>query len=187
MSEPVSALSGRAAQGGVTVRDMGLQGMVTLRGDLADPGLGAVVAEVTGAALPGVRGITLSERGAVAWMSPDELLLLVPHDQARQAVARIGAALAGSHHLAVDVSDARALIAVEGPHAREVMARVTPADLHPASLGAGEIRRSRVGQVAGAFWCEDDATFRVICFRSVADYVFGLLAESARGGAIGLY
>ena len=38
MSEPVSFLGGRVAEGAVTVRDAGLQGMITLRGDLAAQG-----------------------------------------------------------------------------------------------------------------------------------------------------
>lgn len=187
MAEPVSALAGRVAPGGVTVRDLGLHGMITLRGDLSDPALRAVATEVTGAAFPDSGRIGLSEQGAIGWMSPDELLLVLPYAGAGAAVARIGAALAGQHHLAADVSDARAVIAVEGGAAREVLGKVTPADLHPGSFAPGTLRRTRIGQVAGAFWCDDAGRFTVVCFRSVADYVFGLLAQSAKDGSVGFY
>ncbi|MBW7922912.1 MAG: sarcosine oxidase subunit gamma [Rubellimicrobium sp.] len=171
----------------VTVRDLGAQGMVTLRGDLADETLIKAVRKVTGLTVPGQRGFRRGKSGAVAWMSPDELLLLVPEDKAGSAVADLDRALDGQHHLAVDVSDARAMFAVEGPFAREVLAKCSPADLHPDSLPEGEIRRTRLGQVAAAFWCEGDGIWRVIVFRSVAGYAQALLERSARDGAVGAF
>lgn len=172
---------------GVTVRDTGAQGMVTLRGDLGDGALAAVVTKVTGASMPPLRGITRGKSGAVAWMSPDELLLILPDGEAGAAVAEIDRALDGKPHLAVDVSDARAVFAVEGRHAREVLAKCSPADLHPDSLPQGEIRRTRLGQVAAAFWCEGGDDWRVIVFRSVAGYAQALLDRSARDGAVGVF
>lgn len=173
------------ADASVTVKDMGAQGMVTVRGDLGDEALAGVVKKITGATMPAQREIRRGKSGAVAWMSPDELLLLLPEGKAAAAVAEIETALAGKHHLAVDVSDARALFAIEGPWAREVIAKCSPADLHPDSLPEGEIRRSRLGQVAGAFWCEGGDSWRVIVFRSVRQYAQALLERSAADGSVG--
>ena len=53
-------------------------------------------------------------RGAL-WMSPDELLILVPYAEAGQAVTVLQEALGDAHHLAVDVSDARAHFRLTGP------------------------------------------------------------------------
>lgn len=170
----------------VTVRDLGPQGMVTLRADLADEALARAVEQITGTKLPAKRGILHGEHGAVSWMSPDELLLIVPTGKAGDAVAALETALAGRHHLAVDVSDARAVFALEGAFAREVLAKCSPADLHPDSIAAGEIRRTRLGQVAAAFWCVEGDSWRVIVFRSVADYARNLLERSAKDGAVGL-
>jgi sarcosine oxidase subunit gamma len=187
MPEPVSALNGRRDDSAVILRDAGLVGMITLRGDLADARLRAAVKKATGQGVPKPGRIALAEGRAAAWMSPDELLLIVPHADAEATVAQIGQALAGLHHLVVNVSDARALIELSGPGAREVLAKVTPADLHPGSFGPGQIRRSRLAQVAAAFWLTDAETLQVVCFRSVADYVFDLLAKSARDGAVGYF
>jgi len=185
MSDPISALSGAVSEGPVTVRDLGLHGMVTLRGDLSDAKLRAAVTGITGAEIPEMRRIALSGEYGVAWMSPDEVLLLVPYAEAGTVVARLGAELEGIHHLAVDVSDARALIEVSGPYARDVLAKVAPVDLAADAFGPGDLRRTRLAQVAGAFWMTDETTFRVICFRSVARYVFDLLSVSAKGGPVG--
>lgn len=175
------------ADASVTVKDMGAQGMVTLRGDLGNEAVASVVRKVTGLVMPAQREIRRGKSGAVAWMSPDELLLLLPDGKAGAAVAEITKALDGRHHLVVDVSDARALFAVEGPWAREVIAKCSPADLHPDSLPEGEIRRSRLGQVAAAFWCEGDDNWRVIVFRSVRQYAQALLERSVEDGPVGLF
>lgn len=176
-----------AVSTGVTVRDLGAQGMVTVRGDLGDEALAKAVKKVTGLVMPAQREIRRGKSGAVAWMSPDELLLLLPEGKAGAAVEEIDKALEGKHHLAVDVSDARALFAVEGSFAREVLAKCSPADLHPDSLPEGEIRRTRLGQVAAAFWSEGGDDWRVIVFRSVRDYAQALLERSARDGAVGVF
>jgi len=187
MSETVTVLQGRVAEGAVTVRDLGPTGMIALRGDLGDPALRAVCEELTGAAFPETRRITGGEQGRIGWMSPDEVLLILAPEAVSGALARIGAALAEAHHLAVDVSDARAVMAVEGAAAREVLGKLAPVDLHPDSFAAGELRRTHLGQIAAAFWMEAEGRFTVVCFRSVGAYAFDLLARSAADGPVGHY
>jgi sarcosine oxidase subunit gamma len=161
-------------------------GMIGLRGDLSEERLRAAVQDVTGVGVPDrLRIEGTSERGA-AWMSPDELLLFVPRDEVGAAVARLSEALAGTHHLVTDVSDLRVCLRLDGPEAREVLAKLTPADLHPEAFGPGVVRRSRLGQVAAAFWLEGEGA-RVICFRSVGDYMLALLRQSALDGAVGFF
>jgi sarcosine oxidase subunit gamma len=187
MSELASALPGAAFEGYVTVREAGLRGMVTLRADLSDAKVKAAVRKVAGVALPGRRQIALKDGRGAGWMSPDELLILVPHAEAGAAAQALSEALGGIHHLVADVSDARAVFRVEGAAAREVMAKLTPADVAPHAFGEGELRRTRLAQVAAAFWIEDGG-FTVVCFRSVAQYVFDILRLSATpGGEVGLW
>jgi len=186
MAEFTSALSGRTAPGWVTVRDLGLTGMITLRGDLASASLRAVVADLTGQDVPPPGRAHVHAMRGTAWMSPDEVLLLLPHDQAPAACIRIADALAGQHHLAANVSDARAAIAVEGAGAAEVLAKLAPVDLHPDHFPPGQFRRTRLGQIAAAFW-RDDGRIVVFCFRSVAAYAFDLLAQSAKDGPVGAF
>lgn len=184
MSNAVSALNGKTAAGDVTVSDAGLQGMITLRGDLGAKKLRAVCTDLTGVTFP-EQGKAKAEDGkGLCWMSPDELLVLVPYAGVGDAVAQIDTALAGTHYLAENLSDARALITLSGPFAREVIAKLAPVDLHPDSFGPGDFRRTRLGQVAAAFWMDDAQVIHVICFRSVADYAFDLLAASAKAGPV---
>lgn len=185
MSEALSALNGKVAAGEVTIRDAGLRGMIILRGDLSDKKLRNVCKSVTGLAVPSQGSANSDGEKGICWMSPDELLVLVPYSDVAAAIATIDQALSGQHYLAENVSDARALILVEGTFGREVIAKLAPADMHPDSFQPGDFRRTRLGQVAAAFWMRDDDTFEVICFRSSAEYTFNLLAASAQAGAVG--
>lgn len=179
MSDPVSALPGAGFEGLARVEEIGPRGMITLKGDLSSEVLRGVAAEVTGVDVPGQRGASVAGEAGLLWMAPDELLLLVPRAEAAAARDRVAQALAGEHHLAEDVSDARALFAISGASSREVLAKLTPADLHPESFGPGELRRTRVAQVPAAFWMRDAETFELLCFRSVAAYMFDLLKTAA--------
>jgi len=186
MSNVVSALKGATYQGFAHVADMGPSGMITLRGDLGAAKLKTAVKAAIGVGVPAQRQIGFAADKAACWMSPDELLLLCAYEDAAAVLAKLQKSLAGVHHLAVNVSDARARIKVSGVDAREVLAKLTPADM--AALATGEIRRSRLAQVPAAFWIADDETVEVICFRSVAQYVFDLLKTAAiPGGEVGFF
>jgi sarcosine oxidase, subunit gamma len=159
-------------------------GMIALRGDLADPALAAAVTAATGRSVPAIRRIDGGFEAGAAWMSPDELLLLVPYAEAPARAAELGAALAGTHHLVADVSDARAGFALDGAGAREVLAKGVPVDLHPAAFGPGDLRRTRLGQVAAAFWMPAPERFELVCFRSVAAFVEAWLRQAATPGTL---
>ena len=179
MSDAVSILNGATFSGAVKVSDAGLRGMITLRGDLESDALQRAVKSVTGLAVPALRRVTSNAQGLVAWMSPDELLLLVDYASADEVVAELGALLAAEHHLVVNVSDARAMFRLDGGGAREVLAKGAPVDLSRGVFGKEEIRRSRIGQVAAAFWTLDGENFEVVCFRSVGAFVFDWLCNAA--------
>lgn len=179
MSDAITALNGATFAGAVKIEDAGLAGMITLRGDLADEGLAKAVKSAVGLAMPAARGIKEGTKGAVAWMSQDELLLMVDYDKADKIVASLDKSLTGSHALAVNVSDARSVIRMTGKGVREVIAKGAPADLSPEGLPIGEFRRTRLGQLAAAFWLSDAETMTVVCFRSVGAHVFNWLSVAA--------
>ncbi|PIE06704.1 MAG: sarcosine oxidase subunit gamma [Rhodobacterales bacterium] len=188
MSDRVSALPGAEFDGYCTVRDAGRVGMVTIRGDLADSAFTRAVSEVTGCALPKRRGIAAEGGCRLAWMAPDELMLFCKAEDAPAQARALTEAFGGQHALAVDVTDARAVVRVEGGAVREVIAKLTPADVSPEAFGPGQMRRTRLGQVPAAFSMPDETSFEVIGFRSVAIYLFDLLANAAKPGSeVGLF
>lgn len=180
MSEPVSALNGAVSEGFATIREIGPIGMVTLRAKADVKALPKAIKAAVGTGVPALRRIVVDGDRACGWMSPDEYLLVMPYAAVPAALEAIAKAMGTAHHLAVDVSDARAVFRVEGAKADQVLTKLSPVDF--ARLEPGELRRTRAAQVAAAFWQEEDG-FTVVCFRSVARYVFDLLATSAKPGS----
>jgi sarcosine oxidase, subunit gamma len=180
MSDPVSALGGASYEGFARIQEIGPLGMITLRCKHDVKALPKAVKAATGMAMPAPRRIVKDGAFGAAWMAPDELLLIVPYDQVANVLETIAKALKAEHHLAADVSDARAVFRITGDKADQVLMKLTPADL--SALQPGEIRRSRAAQVAAAFWMEDGG-FSLLCFRSVAPYMMGLLTHSAQPGS----
>jgi sarcosine oxidase subunit gamma len=180
MSDPATALGGARFDGFATIREVGPVGMITLRARPDTAGLAEALQAALGVGLPDRRRILRDGDRAVGWMAPDEWLLILPYAQVASALQTLGAGLGPAHHLAVDVSDARAVFRIEGAKSAEVLMKLTPADL--SALAPGELRRSRAAQVACAFWAEDGG-FTLVCFRSVAGYVMGLLTHSAAPGS----
>ncbi len=184
MSDPVSALNhANSTEGLVTITETGPVGMITLRGDLGAKPVQKAAIAAGGVNMP-EQGKCLTEldRG-IAWMSPDELLILCRYDEVAGKVDDLQGKLAKQHALVVNVSDARAVFDVRGAAVREVMAKLCPVDMHPASFTPGTFRRTRMAQAAAAFWMPEEGVVRVICFRSVAQYVFDLLRVGAQPGS----
>jgi sarcosine oxidase subunit gamma len=179
MSDPVSPLNGVVFQGFATVHDAGPLGMISLRVLPDVPGL-ADAFKALGLSLPAVRRIAHGAKGSAAWMSPDEYLLIMDYHATGAAMATLTGALTGTHYLAVVVSDARAVFHVDGARADQVLRKLSPVDFD--RLEPDEVRRTRAAQVAAAVWARDGG-YTVVCFRSVADYMMGLLTHSAQLGS----
>lgn len=160
------------SRGEATLRDPGPRGMITLRAAPDAPGLAAALG-----ARPALRGIVGSGDRLVAWMAPDEYLLIRPPSEVGQTLAHLADALRGSHHLAVDVSDARVMLRLEGAGADAVLARLCPVDF--ARFPVNEMRRTRLGQVACALWREGEGV-NLVVFRSVARYAADLVRTVLR-------
>ncbi len=179
MSDPVSALGGASFDGFAKVREIGPLGMITLRAK-GLKGLAKAVKAAIGTKVPDTRRIEHAGDNACAWMSPDEYLLILPYAEVSKALSVIAKTLQGDHHLAVDVSDARAVFRIEGPDAHQVLRKLCPVDLD--RMAPDEVRRTRAAQVACAFW-QQGGGYTLISFRSVAGYVMGLLSHSAQVGS----
>ncbi len=181
MSDPVSALAGKVAEGPVRIEDLAPRAMITVRGKLSDTAITEALASVSGLAMPGQRGIAAEGEKRLAWMGPDEALLILPRAGLDAALSGLTEKLGSAHALVADMSDARALFRLTGEDAalRDTIAKVAPVDM--MRFPTGEIRRTRLAQIAGAFWMPQEGTVELVCFRSVAQYAFDLLSQAAVG------
>lgn len=190
MSNPVSAMQDAQFRGIISLRDLGAVGMLTLRGDLSSPAFGAAVTATLGVDMPNTNAAQTEGTRTVLWMSPDELMVVLPYDDSASLCDALSGALKDQHALVIDVSDARSVFALEGTGSaiRETLAKLTPADMRATEFPPGQLRRTRLAQVPAAFWFVAETEARVICFRSVAGYAFGVLQNAAAPGSeVGFY
>ena len=180
MSNIQTAMNGARATGYVEVSEALATGMITLRGDLADAGVQKAVKSVMGAGVPATLAVTDADAGQILWMSPDELMIVCAYDQADQVVADLIAALGETHSMVVNVSDARAVFNLNGSATSEIIAKLAPIDMK--TMQAGTVRRTRFAQIPAAFWMTSNDSARIICFRSVGEYMFNQLRNSAQAG-----
>ncbi|MGH1412221.1 MAG: sarcosine oxidase subunit gamma [Pelagimonas sp.] len=183
MSDLATSLNGASFDGLVRVEELRAQGMITLRGDFADADFVAAVTQVAEVTMPGLRGAELDGKRGLLWMSPDELLMLCTYAEAPILVAKLERALVGHHSLVANVSDARACFTLQGQGLREVLAKLAPVDMSRGQFEIGDVRRTRLAQVAAAFWLRSEDVAQVVCFRSVGAYMFHLLATASAPGS----
>jgi sarcosine oxidase subunit gamma len=179
MHNPISALNGQSFDGFAKISEIGPLGMISLRCGLGEKPLAAVLKKL-GLSVPAPRRIVHAGALSVGWMSPDELLVIVPYKDVAITLETLRNALVKVHFLAADVSDARAIFRIEGDKADQIIAKLCPVDL--TNMAPDELRRTRAAQVAAAFWREGDG-YTLVSFRSVAGYVMGLLTHSAQPGS----
>jgi sarcosine oxidase subunit gamma len=109
------------------------------------------------------------------WLGPDEWLVI------DEAGSDLPALLSGADvpHSAVDVSHRNVGIIASGPGAETTLSAGCPQDLSLEIFRVGACSRTIFGKVEIVLFRSEEDTFRVECWRSFSDYVFGLLSEGA--------
>ncbi|MDF0698338.1 sarcosine oxidase subunit gamma [Rhizobium sp. MC63] len=109
------------------------------------------------------------------WIGPDEWLVVDEDGADLMAVLSSLRAV----HSATDVSHRNVAIIVSGPGAETTLAAGCPQDLSLASFPVGAASRTVFGKAEIVLLRTEEETFRVECWRSFSDFVFGLLNEAA--------
>ena len=184
---PAAPLGGARFGGPPAVEEAPPRGMIAVRCDLASDALRDAVSGAIGVAAPERLSIRRGEGGLAAWMSPDELLLIVSRERLGGTLSDLSGRL-GEGALVADVSDMRAAFRLSGPGARDVLAKLVPLDLSREGFGPDAFRRTRLAQVPAAIWTEEGGDgFEVVTMRSHARYAFDLLSNAARHGSLGFH
>jgi sarcosine oxidase subunit gamma len=186
-----SALAHRAepADTYINIREIATRGMIDLRGLTSDRKFMTAAKEVLGVDLPKAPRTSHSFGDVkVLWLSPDQWLILCARDKAAEMTAELSKALGSIHSLAVDVSDMRAIIRLEGEGCREVMMKSTSLDFTDADFTPGYVRRVRFAEIAALFNIVEENVIDVYVFRSYANYAMDFLTKAARKGSeVGLF
>lgn len=119
---------------------------------------------------------TTSALRAALWLGPDEWLVI---DQGESNLMEACAGVTSAHS-ATDVSHRNVAMTVSGEGAEATLNAGCPQDLSLKAFPVGACSRTLFGKAEVVILRVTEDTFRVECWRSFADYVFGLLEEAAR-------
>jgi sarcosine oxidase subunit gamma len=124
-------------------------GQLAIRAAPGDEEAVRAVGTVLGVPLPLTPNTALEDGGrTLLWLGPDEWLLTLPFDEHRGLAAALEGALAGRHAAVVDVSAQRLVLELSGPHARDVLEKGCPLDLHPRVFGPGQCAQTLLARTA---------------------------------------
>src|SRR5262249_12940790 len=99
----------------IDMREITSRGMIDLRGLASDAKFMAAVKEVLNLDLPTTPRTSVAWGEVQAlWLSIDQWLILCPRAKAAELLNKLSQALGGIHSFAVDVSDMRTIIRLEG-------------------------------------------------------------------------
>jgi sarcosine oxidase subunit gamma len=189
-----AATAARRADAGIVLAERPHRSQVNLRGKAADPTFMARVLSAIGLNLPTVANTTTSDGGLTAlWLGPDEWLITARPGREAEIVGKLEDALAGLFAAVTDVTEARTVIAVAGPRARDLMAKATSLDLHPRAFRAGLCAQTGFARATMILLqTQDDGApggpaYEIFIADSFADYVWRWLeaAGADYGIAIG--
>jgi sarcosine oxidase subunit gamma len=186
MSEPQfrSSLAGVAQPKGLSISltEITDLGMVDVRGDAGDQVFRTAVSEAIGCDLPvGPRTSLTAGEVSVLWLSVDQWLIVAPRRRVPDMVSALRSGLRNVHALAIDVSDARTLIRLEGEGVREVVMKGAPVDLTLPEYGVGSVRRLRFGDVGAMVQIRalSPDVIDLYVFRSYARFAWDWLEATA--------
>ena len=149
-----SPLSHRADAGpteglSISMSEVTDRGMIDLRGEQTDAKFMAAAKEALGVDLPTEpRTSATSGDVTVLWLSIDQWLITMPTDGCGDILAALQKKTETLFALACDVSDARAVIRLEGDNVREVLMKGTSVDLTRPGFDKGVVRRMQFAEIA---------------------------------------
>lgn len=175
----------------ISITEVVDRGMIDMRGDPQDRAFAAAVDTVLGVALPRLpRSSVAAGELSVLWLSVDQWLVQCPRAQASDLARGLKEALEGIPSLVVDVSDARAVIRLQGDGVREVIMKGAPVDLTAPEFRKGSVRRLRFGELAAMVCMVGEApdVIDLYVFRSYAVFAWEwLIATSGDAAKVRLF
>jgi sarcosine oxidase subunit gamma len=155
---------------------------INLRGDAGDAALTTALHSVTGLRLPGeANSFTTAGELACLWLGPNEWLILGPGGGEIEITSQLRGALGNAHAAVTDLSEARTMLTIAGPRARELLAKGISLDLHPRLFGPGQCAQTGLAG-ANIILCQtdDQPSFEILVLNSFAEHLWQWLEGAAR-------
>lgn len=170
-----------AQPGAFAIREAPFASQLNLRGNAADPAFANAVRAVLGCDLPVAANTWNAGNDCTAlWLGPDEWLVVAPDARNESLYSALRAGLRNVHHSVTDISANRTIIEISGEHARLVLAKGCPLDLHGSAFGPPQCAQTLLAKAQMILQCVDARpTFRIFVRISFAPYVAEWLTDAA--------
>ena len=166
-------------------RDLGIAerpglSQVNLRGDGAEEGFRQAAEKALGLTLPEAGRSAAAGPVTALWLGPDEWLVVGPPGREGAIADDLRAALARQHSAVTDVTEGRTVIGLAGAHARDVLMKGCPLDVHPRAFKPGMCAQSLLAKATIILHQTSDApAYDIYVERSFADYLWACLEDAA--------
>lgn len=123
--------------------------------------------------------ITAASGETLVWAGPDQWLIVAERTGGRDLESELAPLVAGLAAV-TDQSDARVIVKVRGAHARSLLAKGIPIDLHPIAFPARGAVVTHASHIGVILWqLDDEPTYELAVFRSFADSFASWLRSAA--------
>ncbi|WP_233850021.1 sarcosine oxidase subunit gamma [Paraburkholderia sp. HD33-4] len=163
------------------MRESAFLDLVNVRGEPGDPAFVSAFERVVGCRPPSAPNtVSRSAEYQVLWLGPDEWLVR-SNEPVLDGVleAKLADALNGTYAAAVDVGSGYTVVNISGEHAREVLSRGCPLDLHPRVFKVGQCAQSHYFKASIVLIPTADDAFEIVVRRSFADYFCRIMVDAA--------
>jgi sarcosine oxidase subunit gamma len=176
------AATSKKATAGVRMSEVAHRTIVNIRGTASDPVFASAVQLATGVMLPArANAVSTGDGRQILWLGPNEWWVTGPDGEADALVEKLRENFVGQHATACDVSESRAIIALRGPNARDVLMRGVSLDLHPREFIVGQCAQTGVSRAnALIHLVDDEPTFELYVLKSFSDYLWRWLEKVAQ-------
>jgi sarcosine oxidase, subunit gamma len=164
----------------VSLSDGGFLGQLSLRGAADATFLAAVESAIALAPPREPNRVAENSESRILWLGPDEWLVVTPEDKSEVYWKKLLELLDGQHSAVVDVSEARAVIGISGPKARETLAHGCSLDLHTRVFRTGQCAQTLLARIPIVLHQRDNVpSYDIYVQRSLAEYLWNWLEDAA--------
>ncbi len=157
-------------------------GVINLRGALHSGSFAKSAAKVLGVKLPDTPNTWVAAGDyTVCWLGPEEWLLLTPAAGEGDLITALRGALTAEHTAVIDVTGGHAVITLNGPAVRDILAKGCTLDLHRKVFAAGCCAQTVLAKAGVLLVARADDAVDVVVRRSFSDYLWRWLVDAAEG------
>jgi sarcosine oxidase subunit gamma len=161
-------------------RELPFREIAMLRADPGNPSLEQALEQLTGCSLP-LTANTVAENEAysVWWLGPDEWLIHSKQVQTPTIEHGFHPLAASRFVVSVDVSSGYTTFEIGGQHARDVLQKGCPLDLHPRVMQIGQCAQSHYFKAGVMLRPVSAKCYELVVRRSFADYFYRIMLTAA--------